>query len=314
MSKKKITSIGGQAVIEGVMMRGPHKIAIAVRKPDGEIIVDENDVKSKGTWLKIPIIRGVISFFSSMVIGVKALTFSAKFFDTEEEKSNDTKKTDKQNDNKKKNGENDMPEWAIYLSVLVSLMISVGLFMVLPNVIANFVVSNKEANVIMYNVVESVIKIAIFLGYLGVVSQMKDIKRVFEYHGAEHKSIFCYENGEELTVENVKKYSRFHPRCGTSFLLFVIIISIIVFSLLGVHKNPCVNIGLRLLFLPLVAGISYEIIKFAGRSTNKYITWLNEPGKWLQRLTTREPDDSQIEVAIASLKAVIPENEEDDLW
>ncbi len=314
MSKKKITSIGGQAVIEGVMMRGPHNIAIAVRKPDGEIIVDENDVKSKGTWLKIPIIRGVISFFSSMVIGVKALTFSAKFFDTEEEKSNDTKKTDKQNDNKKKNGENDMPEWAIYLSVLVSLMISVGLFMVLPNVIANFVVSNKEANVIMYNVVESVIKIAIFLGYLGVVSQMKDIKRVFEYHGAEHKSIFCYENGEELTVENVKKYSRFHPRCGTSFLLFVIIISVIVFSLLGVHKNPFVNIGLRLLFLPLVAGISYEIIKFAGRSTNKYITWLNEPGKWLQRLTTREPDDSQIEVAIASLKAVIPENEEDDLW
>ncbi len=315
MSKKKITSIGGQAVIEGVMMRGPHKIAIAVRKPDGEIIIDENDVKAKGAWLKIPIIRGVISFFSSMVIGVKALTFSAKFFDTEEEKSNDTKKNnDKPNDNKKKNGENDMPEWAIYLSVLVSLMISVGLFMVLPNVIANFVVPNKEANVIMYNVVESVIKIAIFLGYLGVVSQMNDIKRVFEYHGAEHKSIFCYENGEELTVENVKKYSRFHPRCGTSFLLFVILISIVVFSLLGVHKNPFVNIGLRLLFLPLVAGISYEIIKFAGRSTNKYITWLNEPGKWLQRLTTREPDDSQIEVAIASLKAVIPENEEDDLW
>lgn len=315
MSKKKITSIGGQAVIEGVMMRGPHKIAIAVRKPDGEIIIDENDVKAKGAWLKIPIIRGVISFFSSMVIGVKALTFSAKFFDTEEEKSNDTKKNnDKPNDDKKKNGENDMPEWAIYLSVLVSLMISVGLFMVLPNVIANFVVPNKEANVIMYNVVESVIKIAIFLGYLGVVSQMNDIKRVFEYHGAEHKSIFCYENGEELTVENVKKYSRFHPRCGTSFLLFVILISIVVFSLLGVHKNPFVNIGLRLLFLPLVAGISYEIIKFAGRSTNKYITWLNEPGKWLQRLTTREPDDSQIEVAIASLKAVIPENEEDDLW
>ena len=315
MSKKKITSIGGQAVIEGVMMRGPHKIAIAVRKPDGEIIIDENDVKAKGAWLKIPIIRGVISFFSSMVIGVKALTFSAKFFDTEEEKSNDTKKNnDKPNDNKKKNGENDMPEWAIYLSVLVSLMISVGLFMVLPNVIANFVVPNKEANVIMYNVVESVIKIAIFLGYLGVVSQMNDIKRVFEYHGAEHKSIFCYENGEELTVENVKKYSRFHPRCGTSFLLFVILISIVVFSLLGVHKNPFVNIGLRLLFLPLVAGISYEIIKFAGRSTNKYITWLNEPGKWLQRLTTREPDDSQIEVAIVSLKAVIPENEEDDLW
>lgn len=320
MSKKKITSIGGQAVIEGVMMRGPHKIAIAVRKPDGEIIVDESDVKAKGAWLKVPIIRGVVSFFSSMVIGVKALTFSAKFFDTEEDekKSSDVVKendvSNKEKEKKNKNGENDMPEWAIYVSVLVSLLISVGLFMVLPNVIANFAVPDKESNVIMYNVVESMIKIAIFLGYLVAVSQMNDIKRVFEYHGAEHKSIFCYENGEELTVENVKKYSRFHPRCGTSFLLFVIIISIIVFSLLGVHENPLVNIGLRLLFLPLVAGISYEIIKFAGRSTSKYITWLNEPGKWLQRLTTREPDDSQIEVAIASLKAVIPENEEDDLW
>ena len=230
MSKKKITSIGGQAVIEGVMMRGPHKIAIAVRKPDGEIIVDESDVKAKGAWLKVPIIRGVVSFFSSMVIGVKALTFSAKFFDTEEDekKSSDVVKendvSNKEKEKKNKNGENDMPEWAIYVSVLVSLLISVGLFMVLPNVIANFAVPDKESNVIMYNVVESMIKIAIFLGYLVAVSQMNDIKRVFEYHGAEHKSIFCYENGEELTVENVKKYSRFHPRCGTSFLLFVIII------------------------------------------------------------------------------------------
>lgn len=320
MSKKKITSIGGQAVIEGVMMRGPHKIAVAVRKPDGDIIVDESDVKAKGIWLRIPILRGVVSFFSSMVIGVKALTFSASFFEDEEDekKSSNVKKENIPNSGKEeksdKNGTNDMPRWTIYLSVLVSLLISVGLFMVLPNVIANFVVSDKETNVIMYNVVESVIKIVIFLGYLSAVSQMSDIKRVFEYHGAEHKSIFCYENGEELTVENVKKYSRFHPRCGTSFLLFVIIISIIVFSLLGVHKNPIINIGLRLLFLPLVAGISYEIIKFAGKSTSKYITWLNAPGKWLQRLTTREPDDSQIEVAIASLKAVIPENEEDDLW
>lgn len=308
MGKKKMTSIGGQAVIEGVMMRGPHQMAIAVRKPDGEIILEKSDVKTKSTWFKIPILRGVISFFSSMVTGVKALTFSAKFFDVEEEvKSN--KKADK---NEKKSDE--LPEWAIILSVFVSVLLSVGLFMVLPNLIANFAVPYKESNAVVYNVVESITKILIFLGYLVAVSQMKDIKRVFEYHGAEHKSIFCYENGEELTVENVKKYSRFHPRCGTSFLLFVIIISIIVFSLLGVYENPFLNIGIRLLFLPIVAGISYEIIKFAGKSKSKWVKWLNEPGKWLQRLTTREPDDSQIEVAIASLKAVIPENEEDDLW
>ena len=144
---------------------------------------------------------------------------------------------------------------------------------------------------------------------------MKDIKRVFEYHGAEHKSIFCYEAGEELNVENVKKQSRFHPRCGTSFLLFVMIISIIVFSLIGRHPNMFVNMGLRLLLLPLVAGISYEVIKFAGRNAdNKWISWLNKPGMWLQHLTTREPDDSQIEVAIASLKAVIPENKDEDRW
>ena len=209
---------------------------------------------------------------------------------------------------------NDMPEWALYLSVFISLIISVALFIVLPNVIANFVVESKEENAILYNFVESTIKILIFLGYILLISKMKDIQRVFEYHGAEHKSIFCYENGEELTVQNVKKYSRFHPRCGTSFLLFVIIISILVFSLIGVYENSVINIGIRLLFLPLVAGISYEIIKFAGRSKNKFVTWLNAPGKWLQKFTTREPDDSQIEVAIASLKAVIPENGEDDIW
>lgn len=326
MKEKKMTSIGGQAVIEGVMMRGPHKTAIAVRKPDGEIIIDEKENKKKSNISKIPLLRGVVSFFSSMIIGVQALMFSAQFADLEEdEKEKNNKKPKK--DSKKKTVEtksnknlekatdkNDMPEWALYLSVFISLIISVALFIVLPNVIANFVVESKEENAILYNFVESTIKILIFLGYILLISKMKDIQRVFEYHGAEHKSIFCYENGEELTVQNVKKYSRFHPRCGTSFLLFVIIISILVFSLIGVYENSVINIGIRLLFLPLVAGISYEIIKFAGRSKNKFVTWLNAPGKWLQKFTTREPDDSQIEVAIASLKAVIPENGEDDIW
>lgn len=304
MSEKKMTSIGGQAVIEGVMMRGPHKIATAVRKPDGEIIIDEKENKSLGKIAKFPIIRGVIAFISSMVIGVKSLMFSAKFYDVEDENKKEQKKETKEN----------MSDWMIYGSVIVAICMSVGLFIVLPNVISNIFVPNKEANPVIYNLVESIVKIAIFLGYLFAVSLMKDIQRTFEYHGAEHKTIFCYENGEELIPENVKKYSRFHPRCGTSFLLFVVIISIIVFSLVGVYKNPFINLGLRLLLLPLVAGISYEIIKFAGRSTSKYITWLNAPGKWLQRLTTREPDEKQIEVAIAALKAVIPENKDDDIW
>ena len=216
--------------------------------------------------------------------------------------------------NKKDDKEESIPEWMLYVSVLLAVCMSVGLFIVLPNVISNLFVPNREQNPVIYNLVESVVKVIIFLGYLVLVSKMKDIQRTFEYHGAEHKTIFCYENGEELTTENVKKYSRFHPRCGTSFLLFVVIISIIVFSLVGVYKNPFINMGLRLLLLPLVAGISYEIIKFAGRSKNKCITWLNAPGKWLQRFTTREPDEKQIEVAIASLKAVIPENKDDDRW
>lgn len=304
MSEKKMTSIGGQAVIEGVMMRGPHKIATAVRKPDGEIIIDEKENKSLGKIAKVPIIRGVIAFISSMVIGVKSLMFSAKFYDVEDENKKEQKKETKES----------MSDWMIYGSVILAICMSVGLFIVLPNVISNIFVPNKEANPVIYNLVESIVKIAIFLGYLFAVSLMKDIQRTFEYHGAEHKTIFCYENGEELIPENVKKYSRFHPRCGTSFLLFVVIISIIVFSLVGVYENPFINLGLRLLLLPLVAGISYEIIKFAGRSTSKYITWLNAPGKWLQRLTTREPDEKQIEVAIAALKAVIPENKDDDIW
>lgn len=304
MSEKKMTSIGGQAVIEGVMMRGPHKIATAVRKPDGEIIIDEKENKSLGKIAKVPIIRGVIAFISSMVIGVKSLMFSAKFYDVEDENKKEQKKETKEN----------MSDWMIYGSVILAICMSVGLFIVLPNVISNIFVPNKEANPVIYNLVESIVKIAIFLGYLFAVSLMKDIQRTFEYHGAEHKTIFCYENGEELIPENVKKYSRFHPRCGTSFLLFVVIISIIVFSLVGVYENPFINLGLRLLLLPLAAGISYEIIKFAGRSTSKYITWLNAPGKWLQRLTTREPDEKQIEVAIAALKAVIPENKDDDIW
>ncbi len=308
MSEKKITSIGGQAIIEGVMMRGPHKIAMAVRKPDKEIEINEKEVKKKGIISKIPILRGVVSFIDSMVIGVQALMFSANFYDLDD----DTPKTEKKEKDKKKD---EIPSWMMYLSVFFSLLLSIGMFILLPNFISGLIVPNKDTNIILYNVVESILRITIFILYLLLVSKMKDIKRVFEYHGAEHKSIFCYENGEELTVENVKKYSRFHPRCGTSFLLFVMIVSIVVFSFVGRHPNLFVNMGIRLLLLPLIAGISYEIIKFAGRNADKKcIAWLNKPGMWLQHLTTREPDDSQIEVAITALKAVIPENKDEDKW
>ena len=332
--EKKMTSIGGQAIIEGVMMRGPKKIAMAVRKPDGNIEIEEKDTNSIGKWAKIPIVRGVVSFISSMVIGVQAIMFSAKFYDVEDDepkkekkdkkadkvskkdkninKAETKKKKEKNKDNKKQEDGNGLSDGAMYFSVFVSLVISIGLFMLLPNFVAGLVV--PEGMTTAYNVVEHVIKITLFLLYLILVSRMKDIQRLFQYHGAEHKTIFCYENGEELIPENVKKYSRFHPRCGTSFLLFVIIISIIFFSFLPRFSNVFANMAIRLLLLPVVAGVSYEIIKFAGRSKNKCVMLLNKPGMWLQRLTTNEPDESQIEVAIASLKAVIPENGEDDRW
>ncbi len=312
--EKKMTSIGGQAIIEGVMMRGPKKVAMAVRKPDGEIVIEEKEAKGIGKWAKLPIIRGVVSFVSSMVTGVQALMFSAKFFDIEDDKKEEEHSKEK-SDSKNENG---LSDGALYFTVFLSLMFSVGLFILLPNFIADLII--PKGMTVLYNLTENIVKIALFLIYMLLVSKMEDIKRLFQYHGAEHKSIFCYENGEELTVENVKKHSRFHPRCGTSFLLFVLVISIIFFSFLPRVENyikivnVLLNMGMRLIFMPIVAGISFEIIKFAGKSKNKFVQMLNKPGMWLQRLTTKEPDESQIEVAIASLKAVIPENGEDDKW
>ncbi len=373
MSEKKITSIGGQAVIEGVMMRGPYKTCITVRKPNGEIVEKLTANKIKGGFRRIPILRGIFGFVNSMVIGVNALMFSAQFYDedgtpkdkTEEknenttEEPNETTKTKARMATKEEEKSGEITGFALFLTLLSSILLSVGLFFVLPNVIAGLIVPGepetaivsgetiiettsasqlssgnlalnesfsgeailqtstptKKRNDVLYNVVESIVKVAIFLGYLILVSQMKDIKRVFEYHGAEHKSIFCYEHGEELTVENVKKYQRFHPRCGTSFLLFVVIISIIVYSIVGRHPNMLLNVLIRIALLPLIAGVSYEIIRFAGKHVdNPWISWLSKPGMWLQRLTTREPDDSQIECAINSLKAVIPSDGKADMW
>lgn len=309
------TSIGGQAVIEGVMMRGPQKVATAVRKPDGEIEVDVATLGKirRSKVLKLPIIRGCINFFDSMILGIKSLMYSAKFFDTDED-GNPVEEEPSRFEVwlEKKLGSEKFMNAVIYFSVVLSLFFSVGLFILLPTVIVGFLKGIIENHVLL-TLSEGVVRIAIFLIYLSLVAQMKDIKRVFMYHGAEHKTIHCYESGEELTVENVRRHTRLHPRCGTSFLLIVMVISIIVFSFIS-WNNPITRIVLRLALLPVVAGISYEIIKLAGRYDNRFTAALSAPGMWLQYITTNEPDDSQIGVAIEALCAVIPENKDEDKW
>jgi len=307
-----ITSIGGQAVIEGVMMRGPKEIATAVRKSDGSIVIDKMPVSAvvtKYKLKKIPVLRGVISFVESLVTGMKCLMFSADQMDLEEDESYKPSKFETWLDDKFGDKVKDI---AIYFSVVVAIFFSVALFMLLPNALAT-VVKNFTDNHIVLNLSEGLIRMTIFMGYLILVSRMKDIQRVFEYHGAEHKTIATYESGDELTVENARKHTRLHPRCGTSFLLIVMVVSIVTFSFLK-WGSMWQNMLYRLLLMPVVAGISYEIIKFAGKSKNRCVAVLTKPGLWLQKVTTREPDDSQLEVAIASLKAVLTDNKEDDKW
>ena len=307
-----MTSIGGQAVIEGVMMRGPKKIATAVRKSDGEIVYDIKDVNSfvaKYKLNKIPILRGVVSFLESMITGVKCLMFSADQVDLEDDES--VKPSKFESWLERKFGDK-IKDIAIYFSVVVALIFSIGMFMILPTAIAG-IFKNWIKTQVVLNLIEGAIKLTIFLVYLWAVSHMSDIKRVFEYHGAEHKTIAAYEAGVELTPENAMKYSRLHPRCGTSFLLIVMVISILMFSLLT-WDTLWLRIVYRLLLLPVVAGVSYEIIKMAGRHPHGIVGILTKPGLWLQKITTREPDISQLEVAIAAMKEVIPENKEDDKW
>ena len=307
-----MTSIGGQAVIEGVMMRGPKEIATAVRKSDGSIVIDKKPVASfvtKYKLNKIPLIRGVFSFVDSLVTGMKCLMFSADQMDLEEDEKEEPSKFEKWLEAKLGDKVKDI---AIYIAVFVSIIFSIGLFMLLPNALASVVELFTKKKIIL-NLCEGIIRMLIFLTYLLLVSRMKDIQRVFEYHGAEHKTIATYESGEELTVENARKHTRLHPRCGTSFLLIVMVVSIVIFSFLR-WGAMWQNMLMRIALMPVVAGISYEMIKFAGRCKLKAVAILTKPGLWLQKITTREPDDSQLEVAIASLKAVLTDNKEDDKW
>ena len=315
MSKDfKATSVGGQAVIEGVMMRGNKDIATCVRCPDGHIEIEKkplNLLSVKWKINKIPLLRGIFSFFESMYTGVSCLMYSAKFFEDEEDSPEKMSKFEKWLENK---FGDKLLTVVMYISVLFSLVIGIGLFMLLPNFLAGLIkIPFPNISVILLNIFEGIIKLSIFLVYLYLVSKMEDIKRVFMYHGAEHKSIFCYEHGDELTVENVKKYSRFHPRCGTSFLVIVMIVSILIFSCIS-WGSLKYRLLYRLLLLPVVAGLSYELIKIAGKYDNLFTRILSKPGVLLQHLTTKEPDESQIEVAITALKAVISENRDEDKW
>lgn len=308
----KKTTIGGQALLEGLLMIGPQYKATAIRKPDGEIVVDKQPMKPKGKLSKIPIIRGAVNLFSQLVIGVKALMYSAEFIDLEDDdKPYEPSKFEQFLERKFGDKITDI---AIYFSVIVSLFLSVGLFILLPNFITDFF-SNfiNIQNVIVLNLIEGVVRVSIFIGYLALVSLMKEMRRVWEYHGAEHKTIHCYEHGEEMTVENVRKYSTRHPRCGTSLLFTIMIISILIFAFTGWH-NVFINALIRILLVPLVAGVSLEFVKIAVKRESWFSKLITAPGLMFQSFTTKEPDDSQIEVAIAAFMEVLPVEEGTDDW
>lgn len=305
------TTIGGQALIEGIMMRGPEKQAISVRNTEGEIVTKVspiNQAKDRFPILGFPIIRGVVTFLSSMINGVKAITYSAEFLP--EEELGEPSKLDKWIESHFSGEKAD--KIIIGMAVFLGIALAVGLFFLLPTVLTGFFSGAVESN-IGKNLIESVIRILIFIVYLKLVSGMKEISRMWQYHGAEHKTIFCYEKGLELTVENVRKQPRCHPRCGTSFLLIVMIVSILVFSF-TTWSNVFVRMAMRILLLPVVVGISYEILRFAGRHDNIVTKIISAPGKALQLLTTAEPDDGMMEVAIAAMKEVIPEKKGSDIW
>ncbi|MDD3430213.1 MAG: DUF1385 domain-containing protein [Oscillospiraceae bacterium] len=301
------TSVGGQAVLEGVMMKGPEKMALAVRNPQGEIIVETENVKSH-KWAKLPFIRGIFVFCNSLLTGYKTLMRSAEISMGDDFVEEDSKFDKWISEKFGEKGTNLL----MGVSAILGGGLAIVLFMVLPTMITGLV-NNFFPLGGFKALLEGVLKMTLFLGYLAVVSRMKEIRRVFMYHGAEHKTIACYEHGEDLTVENVRKHLRFHPRCGTSFLLIVMVVSILLFSVLP-WTSTFMRVVLKLITLPLVMGIAYELIKLAGRFDNLATRMLSAPGLWLQRLTTVEPTDDMIEVAIASVLPVLPANKEDGQW
>lgn len=309
------TSIGGQALIEGVMMRGPEKTAMAVRNKEGEIIIEDvQDSRDKKIpkFLRLPVIRGLVNFVQTMLLGYKAIMRSAELSGLEDDdEGGEMSKFDKfLND---KLGEK-LFSIIGAIAMVLGVVLAVALFVLVPTGLVklfnNYVFNLKGFTA----VAEGLIKIGVFVAYIALVRLMPDIKRTFEYHGAEHKTIACYEAGQELTAENARNHSRFHPRCGTSFILIVLIVSIVLFLAVPSEWGVLLRFALRILLLPIVVGVGYEIIKLVGKHDNTFTRVISAPGLWLQRLTTCEPDDSQLEVAIASLKAVMPEDKNEAEW
>lgn len=300
------TTIGGQALIEGVMMKGPSKTAYAVRKPGGDIamrIENNNSILERFPFLNIPILRGAVKLIEAMLVGVDAIIYSASFWEDDEDEVGFLEKHFPEHHQK-------MEE---VLSVLISILSAVLFFMILPNLMATFF-QNKIENHILLNLVEGIFRIFIFFLYLALISKQKDIARVFQYHGAEHKSIACYEAGAPLTVDEVRKYSILHPRCGTSFLFMVLVISVVVLSFFG-WPSLLGRIVVRLLMFPVIAGIGFEVNRLIGKYDNRLTMILRYPGLMIQKyFTVKEPNEEQMEVGIASLKAVLPEAGEDDTW
>lgn len=315
------TTIGGQALIEGILMRGPQKQAIVVRNQEGGLEIREEElklIKDKYPILGVPFIRGVFNFLGSLVNGVKALMWSAEFYPEEEEE--EPSKFEKWLETKF--GSEALMKWIIGVAVAAGVGFSILLFIILPTLATSALLYFfPEAPMWLRNLLEGVVKLVIFFVYLVLCSRLKDIRRTFQYHGAEHKTIFCYERGLELTVENARSMPRHHPRCGTSFLFVVIVIAVlascVVFALPGIRDvaaNPLVRILLHLVLLPIVVSVTYEINRFIGRHDNPVTRFLSAPGLWMQNFTTFEPDDSMLEVAIESLTRVLPKNEGDDAW
>lgn len=307
MSRRKCRrscGVGGQAVLEGVMMKNKERYAVAVRKADGEIVVDTEEfdgVMAGSPLKKIPFVRGVFNFVDSLILGMRTLTWSASFFEEEEPSEADSGKEKKPSLFEKLFGEK-AESVAMGITMTISMILAIAIFMILPYFISSFF-SVYVRNASLIAIIEGVVRILIFLGYVVAISAMKDIHRLYQYHGAEHKCINCIEKGRPLTVHNVMRSSRQHKRCGTSFLLFVMLVSIILFFFIRV-ENPVYRVGIRILLIPVIAGISYEIIRLAGNSNNIIVRILSAPGLWLQKLTTKEPDEAMCEVAIASVEAV----------
>ena len=304
------TSIGGQALIEGILMRGPKKQAIVCRTEDGlvEKVEELHPLRERYPVFGWPLIRGCVTFFDSLVKGMQALTYSASLVPLEEQGEPD--KIDQWIT--EHFPEEKASKLIIYVAVVLGVLLSVFLFIVLPTFLVS-VIKPLTSSYLIRNLSEGIFKVIILLTYMALVAKMKDVRRLFSYHGAEHKTIFCYEHGKELTVENVRPESRFHPRCGTSFLLVVVLVSILVNSVVRV-SNPFARVGCHLLLLPVVVGISYEINRWCGLHDNWLSSVLSAPGKWLQRITTNEPDDDMIECAIRSMQLVIPEEQGTDEW